>query len=59
MKQKLGFFASRWGIIVVGALIGIMGTPAGGASNRDRLVGKLAAAEADWVSAEEALAEVA
>lgn len=27
-----------------GALIGIMGTPAGGASNRDRLVGKLAAA---------------
>ncbi len=35
MKQKLGFFASRWGIIVVGALIGIiavylqkMGNPA-------------------------------
>jgi uncharacterized protein len=24
MKQKLGFFASRWGIIVVGALIGII-----------------------------------
>ena len=24
MKQKLGFFASRWGIIAVGALIGII-----------------------------------